>query len=76
MFAGGNIDPSTLIILLVPPPELHLFLGPINTLYDVLFKVWAPCEEWIKRLNIKREEYHRDSFNGNIVGKFKKTLPF
>ena len=64
VFAGGNIDPSTLIILLVPPPELHLLLGPVNTLYNVLFNVWAPYEEWIKRLNIKREEYHGGSFNG------------
>ena len=58
IFSGGNIDPSTLIILLVPPPELHLLLGPVNTLYDALSKVWAACVECINRLCIKREEYH------------------
>ena len=67
-------DPSTLIILLVPPPELHLLLGPVNKLYDGLFKVWIPYKKCIKRLNIKREEYHGGSFNGNGSRKFFKNI--
>ena len=56
MFSGSNIDESTLAILLVPPPELHLLLGPVNTLYAELTKEWPQAEEWSTKLNIKREE--------------------
>ena len=54
MFAGGNIEESTPIIQLIPPPELHLLTGPVNTMYDELCKVWPPCGEWIKRIYIKK----------------------
>ena len=33
----------------------------------------APCEEWIRRLHIKREEYHGGSFNGNDCHKLLKN---
>ena len=50
MFAtSDNIDESTLVLRLVPPPELHLLIGPVNTIYDELSKVWPDCEEWIKK---------------------------
>ena len=74
MFAGGVIDESALTILIVPPPELHLLMGPVNTMYDELCKTWAGCEEWIKRLHIKREEYHVGSFNGNDCRKLLKNI--
>ena len=66
MFAGRkNIDESTPIIEFVPPPELHLLIVPLKTLYDELEKVWPQCIMFIERLYIKREEYHEGSFNGN-----------
>ena len=49
--SAGTIDEPTLIILLVHPPELHLLLGPVNTLYDALSKLWLPCEQWIQKLH-------------------------
>ena len=55
VFSSSNIDDSTSIILLVPPPELHLLIGPVNILYEELSKVWEPCEQWIQ-LHVKREE--------------------
>ena len=67
MFARGTIDRSTPIILLVPPPELHLLIGPVNMVYNELSKVWPTCQQWIERLHIKREDYHRGSFNGKIA---------
>ena len=30
MFAGGKIDESAPTLLLVPTPELHLLIGPVN----------------------------------------------
>ena len=35
-----------------------------NVLYDELCKLWPQCEEWIKLLHMKREEYHGGAFNG------------
>ena len=65
VFASTCINGNTPIILLCPPPELHLLLGPVNVLYDKLCKLWPQCKEWIKQLHIKREEYHGGAFNGN-----------
>ena len=48
--------------------------GPVNTLYEELNKVWVGCEDWIKKLNIKREEYHGGSFNGNDSRKLLKNI--
>ena len=73
MFAtSDNIDESTLVLRLVPPPELHLLIGPVNTLYDELSKHWPDCEEWLKRLSIKRDDYHGGQFNGNDSRKLMK----
>ena len=58
MFAGGTIDESTPIILLVPPPELHFLIGLVNMMYNELSKVWPTCQQWIKQLHIKHEDYH------------------
>ena len=74
MFASGNIDHSTLVLLLIPPPELHLMLGPVNTLYDELDKQWGECEKWSSRLHIKREQYHGGQFNGNDSRKLLQNI--
>ena len=74
MFAGGDIDESTPIILLVLPPELHLLLGPVNKMYSELIGIWPQGEEWSKKLYIKREQYHRGSFNGNDSRKLLKNV--
>ena len=72
---ADNVDNSTLVVLLVPPPELHLLLGPVNVLYDELTKVWpAVGESWSEKLHIKREEYHRGQFNGNDCRKLLKNV--
>ena len=65
MFASSNVDEMMLILLLLPPPELHLLIGPVNTIYDAMNKVWPGSEVWLKKVNVKREEYHGGSFNGN-----------
>ena len=75
VFSSGNVDPSTLIILLVPPPELHLMMGPVNKMFDALSNLSEEVsEEWIKRLNIKREEYHGGSFCGNDSRRLLKNV--
>ena len=68
-----HIDENTPVILLVPPPELHLMLGPVNKMFDELLKVWPQAEKWSDILHIKREEYHGDQFNGNECRKLLKN---
>ena len=33
-----NIDDATPVITIIPPPELHLLLGPVNHIYDEMIK--------------------------------------
>ena len=74
MFVGGTVDESAPIILLVPPPELHLLMGPVNTLYVQLLKISPDCERWSKHLHLKREDYHGGLFNGNDCRKLLKNV--
>ena len=74
MFAGGNIDESTRIILLVPPPELHLLMWSVNTLYGELLKISPDFEGWSQQIHVKREEYHGGLFNGNDSRKLLKNV--
>ena len=69
-----NAD-DELILTKVPPPELHLLIGPVNKMFDELCKIWPHCEDvWMKPLRIKREEYHGDSFNENDCRKLLKNV--
>lgn len=62
-----STDEEELIINLIPPPELHLLLGVVNTLYSYLLKKFAEIAlEWARRCNISREiVYGVPSFVGN-----------
>ena len=74
MFVGGTVDESAPIILLVPPPALHLLMGPVNTLYVQLLKISPDCGKWSQQLHLKREDYHGGLFNGNNCRKLLKNL--
>ena len=60
-----NIDDDTSVICLIPPPELHLLIGPVNKLYTALDDEWQECELWLKECNVKKVEYHGGQFAGN-----------
>ena len=62
---SDNFDDNTPVIEVLPPPELHLLIGPVNTLYDGLEKVWPQSEDWLKICNVKKTDYHGGSFEGN-----------
>ena len=47
-------DDATPVIHVIPPPELHLMLGPVNHLYNELSKVWAQSERWLNSCNVKK----------------------
>ena len=77
-----GFDESTDVLSVIPPPELHLLIGPVNTLYNELSRIWDGSESWIKACNVKRTEYHGGSFAGNDsrmllknVAKLKNLCP-
>ena len=66
-------DDETTILEVIPPSELHLLTGPVNTLYEGLNKVWKGSEQWLSACNVKKTEYHGGSFAGNESRKLLKS---
>ena len=70
-----NVDPSTPVINVVPPPELHLMLGPVNHMYDQMNKVWPQSDDWLKSCFVrKKKDYHGGAFEGNGCRKLLKNI--
>ena len=38
-------DNNTPVICLLPPPESHLLIGPVNKMYNALETIWSDSEE-------------------------------
>lgn len=67
-------DSNDLVVYLLPPPELHLLIGPVNTMFGALEKVWPDVLKWAALCHVEREAIHGGSFNGNSSRKLlKKT---
>lgn len=62
------------IIDIVPPPELHLLLGPMNTLFNSLQKQWPQAIEWAAACHAERDALHGGSFNGNNCKKLLRGI--
>ena len=62
MFAS---TPETLVLDILPPPELHLLIGPVNTIFSAMAKEWPGAAEWAVACHVQKEDYHGGSFNGN-----------
>lgn len=60
-------DENTLILDLIPPPELHLLLGAVNTLFTHMLKVNEKiCLKWAEKCNVQRQcVYGSPTFAGN-----------
>ena len=41
---SNNLNKNTPVIEVLPPTELHLLIGPLNTLHDALKKAWPRSE--------------------------------
>lgn len=69
IFSG---NPDKLIIEIIPPPELHLMLVVVNTLYNYMLKEFQhDAEEWVKSCNVSKDLVNGASaFAGNAC----KTL--
>ena len=55
---------TTPVISILPPPELHLLMGPVNKMYTELENVWPESELWLIACNVKKEVYHSGKFAG------------
>lgn len=73
IFTGQD---ETLILDIIPPPELHLLLGAVNTIYKSML---TECETdslaWAKKCNVNREFVHGSpAFVGNACKKLLEKV--
>ena len=68
-----NAD-SSFVINTIPPPELHLLIGPVTTIFVALKNEWPQAEEWADTSNVERQSYHGGTFNGNGCMRLLKKL--
>ena len=60
-----QVADDELILLLIPPPELHLLMGAFNTLYKEMKKIWPAVDTWTEKLYMKPTGFHgSDNFIG------------
>ena len=69
-----DVNDSTPVITKVPPPELHLMLGPVNHMYKEMEKVWPNSESWLNSCFIKKTEYHGGGLEGNDCRKLLQNV--
>ena len=63
---GTDSMKDELMLHLIPPAELHLLIGPVNTMYKELEELWPnDIEVWAKKCHAFKDGYHGGEFNGN-----------
>ena len=65
MIVCNDVSKTTPVICVIPPPELHLLMGPVNKMYSEMEAMWLASEEWLNSCNVQKEEYHGGTFAGN-----------
>ena len=68
---------DTKILCYIPPPELHLLLGAVNTVYDkMLSECGSIVSEWALKCHANRKCTHgsRYSFEGNDCNKLLNNI--
>lgn len=58
-------EDTKLILDIIPPPELHLLIGPVTTMFQGLKTLWPEANRWTDLCNVEQEPYHGGVFNGN-----------
>ena len=86
-----DLPDSTEILFLIPPPELHLFIGIVNKIISLLNEKWSKVSnipdrfyKWAEQNHIQRLSYRDKSFNGPAcqllldkeLRKLRYALPF
>ena len=49
--------------------HLHLLIEAVNKMYATIESLWPDSKNWLKLCNVKKEDYHGDSFDGNESSK-------
>ena len=63
---GTDNMKDELMLHLIPPAELHLLIGPVNTMFKELEELWSEgANDWAKRCHAFKEGLHGGEFNGN-----------
>ena len=67
LFWDGTDDmKDELMLHLIPPAELHLLIGPVNTIFKELEELWPEgSNTWAKSCHAYKEGLHGGEFNGN-----------
>ena len=63
-------DPSKLsvpLLFLIPPPELHLMLGPFKDFYRELLKIFPEAAKWPLHVFKTEHPWHGGEYNGNDI---------
>ena len=66
--------PETLLEDLVPPPELHLFIGIVTLFVKVFLALWPNFETWLKDHYIMFRGYQGVGLDGNNSNRFLTYL--
>ena len=71
----GNWEGEDLVLIVLPPPLLHLRLGIVNKLMDVLYQVDDQLEPLVEKvLHVSRTDYHGNAYEGNATMKLMKNV--
>lgn len=62
------------VLQVIPPPELHLLLGAVNSLFNDLLKIWPEAIKWADSIHVVREAMHGGSFTGNSCCKLLNNV--
>ncbi|KAJ6637216.1 Protein doublesex [Pseudolycoriella hygida] len=71
-----SANPDKPIIDIIPPPELHLMLGVVNTIFDrIAYEFNAEALAWAKTCNVERDIRNGNAgFNGNSCKKLLQKV--
>ena len=71
----GKSEPDKPLLLILVPGGLHLKLGIVNDVLELLNKVWGDgLEEWLRRRGILYVPYHGMMLEGNECNRVLKDV--
>ena len=55
------------LLFLIPPPELHLMLGPFKDFFKAILEIFPEAEQWPQEIFCNEKPYHGGEFVGNDI---------
>jgi len=67
-------EDTTMMIQLIPPPELHLLLRVVNKIFKELQKSYPRyAENWLQKMGLQQPKLHGGEFTGNMCRRLLKN---